>query len=309
MDTATELAAGAKAYHAHLVAILLTKEGDGSKLFSLVEGHVAVLVQWNVLPDHVVNHTLYLTQLLVADLLKVREVEAQRVGTDKGSLLLYVVAQYLLECIVEQVGSSMVGSRSIALVSIYASHEFCRQVLGQLLDDVDALVVLALGVDDFHRFVLADQDSLFADLTTHFAIEGCEVEHQFVVLVLLLGYLAVAQNVTGVLREVVAYELLLLLGVGCWVLGVGGLTIIQHRTPITHHLNPVAILYGSGIAGTLFLLLHLSVKLLFVNGDAMLAADELRQVERETVCVEQAEGLHAVKDELGVGCWVLGVGC
>ena len=42
-----------------------------------------MFVKSNVLTDHVVNHALYLTQLLVAYLFEVREVEAQSVGTYK----------------------------------------------------------------------------------------------------------------------------------------------------------------------------------------------------------------------------------
>ena len=53
----------------------------------------------------------------------------------------------------------------------------------------------------------------------------------------------------------------------------------------------------SGVAGTFFLLLHLHVELLHVHGVSVFAADEFGEVERETVGVEQSEGLCAV--ELG----------
>ena len=60
MDTTAELARRSEAYHAHLVAILLTEEGNGTELLGFVEGHVAVLVDMDVLADHVVYHALHL---------------------------------------------------------------------------------------------------------------------------------------------------------------------------------------------------------------------------------------------------------
>ena len=109
VDTTTELARRAETNHAHLVAILLTEEGDGTKFLGLVEGHITVLIQRNILTDHLIHHALYLTDLLVCHLLEVREVEAQGVRTDIRSLLLYMVAEHLLQRIVEQVGSGMVS--------------------------------------------------------------------------------------------------------------------------------------------------------------------------------------------------------
>ena len=102
----------------------------------------------------------------------------------------------------------MISSRSVALVSIDAGHELGRRVLGQLLDDMYRLVVLALGIDDVDGFGLVAEHTLVANLSTHFTIEWCGVEHQLIELVLLLGDLAVAQNVTVVFRVVVAHELL-----------------------------------------------------------------------------------------------------
>ena len=56
-------------------------------------------------------------------------------------------------------------------------------------------------------------------------------------------------------------------------------------------LSPVAVLDGGGVAGALLLLLHLDVERSLVDGEAVLAADELCQVEGETVGVEQTESL------------------
>ena len=208
MDTTAELARRTEAYHTHLVAILLAEEGDGTEFLCLVEGHVAVLVDVDVLANHVVHHALHLSQLVVADFLEVREVEAQRVGADERTLLLHVVAQHLLQGVVQQVGSSMVGGRGITLVGIDASHELRCGVFRQLLDDVDALSVLAFGIDDFDGLVLVAEHTAVSYLTTHLSVERGVVEHQLVELVLLLSHLAVAQDVAVVFGVVIADELL-----------------------------------------------------------------------------------------------------
>ena len=106
-----------------------------------------------------------------------------------------MVAQHLLQRIVEQVGGGVVGSAGVAFVDVHASHELGCRVFGQLLHDVDRLVVLALGVDDFHGLVLAGQHALVAHLSAHLAVEGRLVEHQLIEGGLLLRHLAIAQNV------------------------------------------------------------------------------------------------------------------
>ena len=89
----------------------------------------------------------------------------------------------------------MVGSASLAVLDIYASHEVSIYILWQLLYDVDALVVLALGVDNLDGLILANEYTLVANLSTHLTIEWSVVEYQLIEGVLLLSHLAVAQDV------------------------------------------------------------------------------------------------------------------
>ena len=154
VDTSTELTTGTKAHHSHLVAILLAEEGDGSQFLGLLYGRITVLVQGEVLAYHVVDDTLYLPQFLGSHLLEMGEVETQDIGTDKGALLLHVVTQDLLQRVVQQVGGRMVGGTAVAPVYIHAGHEVRLQVLGQLLHDVHALLVLSFGVYDFDGLFL-----------------------------------------------------------------------------------------------------------------------------------------------------------
>ena len=105
VDATAELATRSKAYHTHLVAVFLTEESYCSQFFGFCQWHVAVLLQWDVLTNHVVDDTLHLTQLLGSDLLEVGEIETQCVGVDIRSLLLHMITEHLLEGIVEQVSS------------------------------------------------------------------------------------------------------------------------------------------------------------------------------------------------------------
>ena len=82
-----------------------------------------MLVEWIVGTNHLVYHALYLAKFLVCNLLEMREVETQSVLVYIRTLLLYVLAQNLLQAIVEQVGCCMVGSATLTRVDIYTSHE------------------------------------------------------------------------------------------------------------------------------------------------------------------------------------------
>ena len=67
--TSAELARRPEANHANLVAVFLAEEGDGPHLAGFVEGYVAMLVERNVLANHLVDQPLHLTHLLVGDFL------------------------------------------------------------------------------------------------------------------------------------------------------------------------------------------------------------------------------------------------
>ena len=271
MATAAELHGVAELHHAHLVAVFLAEEGDGPHLACLVDGAVAVFLEGDILANLLVHKVFHLAQLLGCHLLEVREVEAQTVGRDQRAALLDVGAQHLAQGSIQQVGAGVVRLNGAALVDVDAGHELGLHVLRQLLHDVDALVVLALGVDDLHGLLFRDEHALVANLATHLAIERRLVEHEFVERVLLLCDLAVAQYVAGVFRVVVAHELLFALA----------------------QFHPVGALHLGGVAGAVLLLLHLGVELVDVHRQAVLAADELSQVEREAVGVEQTEGVGA----------------
>ena len=113
-----------------------------------------MLVDVDILTNHIVDHALHLTNLLIGNFLEVREVETQGVRANERTLLLYMVAQYLLQSIVEQVSCSMVGCTGIALVCINTGHELGSSILWQLLHDMYALAILTFCVNDLDGLVL-----------------------------------------------------------------------------------------------------------------------------------------------------------
>ena len=71
MTTATELYALAELYNAHLVAILLAKESDGTQFASLIDGHITVVLQGDILADARIDYLLHAAQFLGCHLLEV----------------------------------------------------------------------------------------------------------------------------------------------------------------------------------------------------------------------------------------------
>ena len=214
---------------------------------------------------------------------EVREVEAQVVGRDERALLLHVRAEHLAQGLVQQVGGRVVGFAAAACLFVHAGAEHGAGPCGQLLRQVYGQVVLALRVEDFHGLAVALEHAAVAHLSAHFGIKRRRVEHELVEGLLLLLHAAVAQDAGVALGAVPAAELRLALS----------------------QYDPVVRLDGGSVAGALLLLLHLGVEGGLVHLESLLVADELRQVERESVGVKQGEGLHAVHS---VAALLLGLG-
>ena len=206
VTAAAELYALTELYDADAVAILLAEEGDGTELLGFLDGHIAMVLQRNILADAGVDDALHLTQFLGCDLLEVAEVEAQAFGRDERAFLLYVCAEHFAQGLVEEVRGAMVGFAGAALVGVDTCHELCLGMLGQALGDVHGEAVLALSVDNIYCLKLADEDALVAHLSAHLCVEGGVVEHELIIGLLLLHYLAVAEDMAIVFGEVPADE-------------------------------------------------------------------------------------------------------
>ena len=138
---------------------------------------------------------------------------------------------------------------------------------------MDALVVFALGIDDFDGFSLVDEYTAVTYLSTHLSVERSVVEHEFIEFVLLLCHLAVAQDMTVVFGIVVAHKLLF----------------------ASHEFGPVGVFHSGSVACAIFLFLHFSVKLFLIHRESVFAANQFGEVEWESVGVEQSECLNAIQ--------------
>ena len=242
-----------------------------------------MLFELDVLADDLVGHVLNLADFFVGNLLEVAEVETERVRSDERALLLNMCAKHFTHAIVEDVGCRVVALSSDARFLIDNSRESCCDILWQCCSDADRKVVLTLGVDYLKLLSVGLDVSAVSYLTTHLAIEWSLGKYDLIEGLVLLLYLTVTENFGLALEEVISHKL--------WSACLD--------------LNPVAILHGSSIAGTFLLSLHVLVELLFVDGESVLAADELCEVERETKSVEESECLVTVDHCASLGLGIL----
>ena len=131
MATTTKLYARTKLDHAHIVAIFLAKECHSAHGLRLIDWGMTALLEHEVLTDDLVGQYLSFAQLLRGHLLEVREVKAQAVGIHEATLLLYVLAQYLAECVVDDVCSRVVACDGLTTLCVHGSYECALDVLRQ----------------------------------------------------------------------------------------------------------------------------------------------------------------------------------
>ena len=209
MDTATELTGWSKTYHTHLITILLAEESDSTKFLSLIKRYVTMLIKWDILTNHIIDHPLHFTDLFIGHLLEVREVKAQGVGRHERTLLLHMVTKYLFQCVVEQVSCRMVSGRSVALVGIHTSHKLSCGIFRQLLYDMNRLVILSFRIDDINSLCFIADDTAITNLSTHLSIKWRVVEYKLIELILLLRHFSISEDAALIFRIVITHELLL----------------------------------------------------------------------------------------------------
>ena len=188
-------------------------------------------------------------------------------------------AEDFAESLIEQMSSGVVGFNLVTTIHINASHEFCFRILGKSLGEVDGKIIFALGVEDFHCFVLVDEDTSVTYLTTHFGVERSVIEYELKVGLLLLLHLTILQDAAAIFCVVPTME--------C------GVTFCQN--------HPVACFCGSSVTSTLLLLLHFCIKTSLVYGETSFRTDELSEIEGETIGVEEGESILAINDLVACG--------
>ena len=254
---------------AHELAVLFPEQGHCAQALGLGDGHVAALVQRNLLADALVHELLNLAQLLVAHLGEVREVEAQQLIVHQRAFLLHVLPQDAPQRRLQQMGSRVIAPNLGPARPVDTGGELAGQVLRQrqFQHGVHNEVVFLLRINDAHPRQAAFQVARVADLPARFGVERRLVEHKVIFSFTLLGYLTVAQQAGRSAFHVVAHE--------HGQLG-GGV-----------HDGPVALLLLLGVARTVLLGLQLLLKAGFVHRQTLFAGDEGGQVQGEAERVGQ----------------------
>ena len=109
-----------------------------------------------------------------------REVEAQCLGRNVGTLLLDVLAENLAQSLVEEVRRRVVALALDTFLLVDFGSEAGSYIVRQLVGEVDGEVVLALRVEDGNLLVTVNQPTRVADLTTHFGVERRLVQDNLV---------------------------------------------------------------------------------------------------------------------------------
>jgi len=263
--------------HAHDVAVLLPEEHHRAEILRLGQRGLED-PHLQVRKDPLVHPGLHLCALLRRQRRRMREVEAELVGAHGGAGLASVVAEHLLQHLVEQVRRRVVrhrrvthaprhdGPDAVALSETRPlKHELLVAFEPQRLDEIRARAVLLLdpaGVGDLaaprrieRRLGELDLEEAVAEV----GVRGDRGPH---------------------VELLVADEL-------------------RPRRAREARLVPC----GAALARDDAVLLHLPLVLLLVHGEAPLTRELLGQLDREAVCRREVEGV--VPGDLALGCSLL----
>ncbi|MPM96670.1 hypothetical protein SDC9_143835 [bioreactor metagenome] len=134
-------------------------------------------------------------------------------------------------------------------------------------------VIFFLCVNNFNALSIRSQFSAVAYLTSHFSIKRSMRKYQLVILLIFLFYFSITQN-----------------------FGVVGRMVITHKIAVTFtHGYPVAGFNSRGVAGTFFLLLHLSVEFIQIYGHVILTENKFCQIQWESKCVVQRKSYFSTQ--------------
>ena len=217
----------------------------------------------DVLSDLRCHITFYFTNLLVCQLLEMREVETKNRRRNIRPLLFYVTTQYFTQAFVQQVRCSMVALCCSTVLQIDTGYKCSCQILRKLIRQMYCQIIFTLSIRYFDCFVIGCKPTTITYLSSHFCIEWSATQYNLIELAILLFYLTVTQYFGFTFSEVITYKL--------WI------TVFQ--------CHPVFCFYCCGIAGTVFLFLHLCLKAGFIYRHVILFQNQLCKVERKSICI------------------------
>src|SRR6056297_46889 len=99
---------------------------------------------------------------------------------NKGSLLFHMIAQNLLQGLMEQVGAGMVVGCFLPFFAVYNSAEICGGVRWQLFGIMHRLVVFFFGIHDGDLFTVKYEMPCITNLSSRFGIKRGFVEYQLI---------------------------------------------------------------------------------------------------------------------------------
>lgn len=236
-----------------------------------------------VATDFGVDDILQGLQLFRLDRLEVAEVETQALAVHQRALLLYVVAQYLAQRGMQQVGRGVVERGGLAYRGVDLGLD--RAADAQVAPGDHAMVQVRAaslgGIAHLEAHASRLEVATVADLAAGLGVERRLVEDHDALLALLqaLDGLAVPEqrdDLPGAGDALIAEE--------------AGLAVDLDQAVVVHA-------EGAGSAGALALGLHLALEAVLVDGQLALAGDVIGQVDREAIGVVQLEhhvaGNHA----------------
>ena len=168
---------------AHALAVLLTKEGNGTGGLGLVDAHLDRHHGFGG-KDLTVDKVLDGMELLGGESVEMRKVKAQVVGSHERTGLVHVVAEHLFKGSVEQVGRSVVATQQLTAVMVDArGNDITLVKLARLnMGNVGVQTTLALGIRNRDLNTVGVKRTGIAHLTTHLCVEGSAVENDLDVL-------------------------------------------------------------------------------------------------------------------------------
>ena len=287
MGTSAELyAVVSHADHPNDVAVFLTEQGHRAHILRLLNRHLLHL-DWQEFVDVSVYDIFYLSNFSIGHCLEVVEVESQVVLIHIGSGLHDVVAKYIPECLLQQVGGTVSSGDAIPLYGVnlqghpvafgYGIHFFA--VIG--VHNVEENAVFFYHIHDVIFCIPNCCDSRIVKLSAAGCIERCAIENQeFVIPV--IG--------TAELNLCLCFGLGVAQEFRCRKVGV--------RTRILPRFIRGVSLTGSG---GFLLIRHALTETFHIRGFSVLCQDFFSELNRESVGIVQLKCQFAGKNLLALG--------
>ena len=278
--------------HPDSIAVLFAKEGHSAHLLGLLNGHLGggdgIGFQ-----DELIDAGLHLGQLLGSHRGEVAEIEAADLIIHQGTGLMDMIAQDLLQCLLQQVAGGVVAHDAHAAVFIHGGGDGIAHLEGAVGNGADMNEVAGAGfagIGDGKDILAAGDGAAIAHLAAHFGIEGGAGENDLGGIALTDGFdpLALIDDTED--------------------LAFGGQTLVADEVlaalnALEDILDPghIADIAGSGLTGGGALLFHQGLVALLIHGDTALLAQLTGQIDGEAEGIIQAEGILAGEDGLALG--------